>query len=251
VSSPLVSVITPAHNAGRFLAETITSVQAQTYGDWEMLVAENGSSDDTADVLARAARSDPRIRPLSLGRAAGPAAARNAALAEARGRYLAFLDSDDVWLPEKLSAQLAFARATGAALTHTTYDFMDAAGRPVLRPYPAPDRTTYAQLLCRTAVIGCLTVMLDRTQVGDVPMPDLPQHEDTVLWLRVLRAGAPARGLDRLLAHYRLVPGSASSRPWRSARRMWHVYRGIERLSLGRALWYYGQYAYAAVRKRI
>jgi teichuronic acid biosynthesis glycosyltransferase TuaG len=250
VSAPLVSVIMPAHNAGRYLDAAIRSVLEQTFGDWELLVAENGSRDDTPDILAAHARAEPRIRPLALGRAVGPAAARNAAFAEARGRYLAMLDADDAWLPEKLVAQLEFMRAVGAGLTHTTYGYMDVLGRPIRRPQVALDRITYTQLLRRTS-IGCLTVMLDRALVGDVRMPDLPQHEDLVLWFRLLRAGHVARGLDRMLARYRVVPGSASGRPLRSAGRMWRVYRREEGLPLPTSAWYFAQYAWWAVRKRI
>lgn len=250
MSAPLVSVITPAHNAGRFLAETVASVRAQTCGDWEMVIAENGSTDDTRDILGAAAREEPRIRTLVLDRPLGPAAARNAAMAEARGRYLAFLDADDLWAPEKLEAQLAFAATTGAALTHTTFGFIDIDGRPIRRPHAARDRITYEGLLCRTG-IGCLTAMVDRAQVGDLRMPDLPSHEDIALWLSILKAGHVARGLDRPLASYRIVAGSVSSRPLRAATRMWHVYRGVERLSLPRASWCFAQYAFWASLKRV
>lgn len=250
MSAPLVSVITPAHDAGRFLRETLASVRAQTFTDWEMVVAENGSTDDTRELLAAAARADARVRVLTIGRPLGPAAARNAAIAEARGRYLAFLDADDLWLPEKLEAQLEFMRTTGAALTHTTFGFIDVAGSPIRRPHVALDPITYDRLLRRTG-IGCLTVLLDRTQTGDVRMPDLPSHEDIALWLSILRRVGPARGLDRLLAQYRIVPGSVSSRPLRAASRMWRVYREVERLPLPRASWCFAQYAFWAALKRV
>ncbi|MDW8259669.1 MAG: glycosyltransferase family 2 protein, partial [Gammaproteobacteria bacterium] len=114
-------MITPAYRAAKFIAETIQSVQAQTYPDFEMLIVDDCSPDETAAVVARFAAEDPRIRLLRQSVNGGPAAARNRALMEARGRWIAFLDSDDLWLPEKLCRQLAFHRATDAALTYTAF----------------------------------------------------------------------------------------------------------------------------------
>lgn len=246
---PLVSVITPAHDSARFLGAAIDSVRAQTFDDWELIIAENGSSDETPNIAARAAESDARIRLLRLPTAVGPGAARNAALAVASARYVAFLDSDDLWMPAKLERQIAFARALGAAFTCAGYGIIDEAGRPIRRPQVPPPRTDYRRLLRQTHV-GCLTVVLDRDQVGDVRMLDLPQHEDLTLWFAILKQGFVAHGLREILAHYRVVRDSASASPLRSARRMWKVYREIEHLPTGEAARCFLEYAAHAILKR-
>ncbi len=246
--APLVSVITPAHNSARFLDQTIRSVRTQTFEDWEMMIAENGSTDDTVGIVESHVAADRRIRLLRLPGRAGPGAARNVAMEAASGRYVAFLDADDVWLPEMLEAQLEFARARSAAFTCTGFRRIDERGRPILRSVTPPASLDYEQLLGHT-VIGCLTVLLDRRQTGPLRMPDLPQHEDLVLWVSLLTRGFRAYGLERDLALYRVVSGSASSNKLQSARRMWNVYRNIEGLSPGKSLRYFISYAVRALRK--
>lgn len=247
---PLVSVITPAHNSARYLAATIASVRAQTVTDWEMVIAENGSSDATGEILARASGEDPRIRVVRLPDAVGPGRARNAALEVASGRHVAFLDSDDLWLPLKLERQLAFARARDAAFTCTAYRMIDMSGSLIRRSAVPPPVIDYRMLL-RRVVIGCLTVMLDRERVGPIRMLDLPQHEDLTLWFALLKRGIVAHGLDEDLARYRIVPGSASGNALRSARRMWRVYRDIEGLPPARAAECWVRYAVHAGLKRL
>lgn len=245
---PLVSVITPAYNAARFLEDTLRSVAEQTFGGWEMLVVDNGSTDATPEIVRRWAADDPRIRLLSETSRRGPAPARNLALRQARGRYVAFLDSDDLWLPHKLEVQIEFMRARGSAFTFAAHSYIDESGRPTGRTIAAPQRVDYRALLKNT-IIGCLTVMLDRTRTGPLEMPDLPQHEDLVLWLRLLKSGLVAHGIPEVLALYRMVGSSASRNKARSARRMWRVYRRVERLPLPYAAWCFAHYAWNASRK--
>ena len=248
-SPPTVSVITPAHDAARFLDETIRSVRAQTLTDWEMIIVDDDSGDETREIAGRWASSDPRIRLVRQSPRQGPGAARNRALAEARGRYVAFLDSDDLWRTEKLEVQVAFMRETGAQFSFAGYSIIDERGKPLGRPVRAPDRVDYRFLL-RNTIIGCLTVMLDRTRLGDLSMPPLRQHEDLSLWYDLLRRGAVARGIPRDLALYRVVRGSASRNRIRSALHMWRIYRDREQLSLPSTLWYYAHYAWNAYWKR-
>src|SRR5439155_2314346 len=177
LSPPMVSVITPAHDAARFLDETIRSVAAQTFRDWEMIIVDDDSGDGTQAIVERWAASEPRIRLFLQSPRQGAGAARNRALEEARGRFVAFLDSDDVWRSEKLEVQVAFMRETGAVFSFDGYSIIDEQGKPVGRPVRAPARADYRSLL-RNTIIGCLTVMLDRVQLGPLRMPALPQHED-------------------------------------------------------------------------
>jgi len=246
--SPEVSVITPAYNAARFLDEAIRSVRAQTFPSWEMIVVDDDSNDETATIVERWAASDPRIRLVRQSPNQGAAAARNRALAEARGQFVAFLDSDDLWRPEKLEVQVAFMREIEAVFTFSTYSIVDERGEPIGRPVLAPERVDYRFLL-RNTIIGCLTVMLDRSRLGPLRMPPLRQHEDLSLWYELLKRGVEARGIRRDLALYRVVRGSASRNKIRSALHMWKVYRDQEKLSLPAALSCYARYAWNAYWK--
>jgi len=246
--APTVSVITPAYDAARFLETAMRSVAEQSYSDWEMIVVDDGSHDETAMIVERWARLDPRFRLIRMSRNGGPAAARNAALVQARGRYIAFLDSDDVWRPQKLETQMRFMKETGAAFSFSDYSIMDEEGRLVGRSVQVPERIDYQGLL-RNTIIGCLTVVLDRAQSGPLSMPLLRQHEDLCLWYILLKRGIIARGIPQDLAVYRLVPRSASRNKLQSALHMWKVYRRIEGLSTPASLKCFAFYAWHALLK--
>lgn len=237
----LVSIITPAYRAAPFLAETIQSVQGQTYADFEMLIVDDCSPDDTAQVVGRFAAADPRIRLLRQPVNQGPAAARNRALAEARGRWIAFLDSDDLWLPEKLDRQLAFHRAMDATLSYTAYRRISADGLRVGRPIRVPDRLDYRRLLGNTG-IATSTVLIDRTKTGPFFMKRT-YYDDFACWLELLRRGGTAVGLQEDLMRYRVVGGSVSRNKARSARQVWRTYREVEGLGLLRSAWSFANYA--------
>jgi teichuronic acid biosynthesis glycosyltransferase TuaG len=243
--TPLVSVITPVFNAAATLPATIASVAAQTFPDWEMLIADDGSTDATAAIAAAWAARDPRVRPLP-GPRQGPAAARNRAIRAARGRFLAFLDADDRWRPEKLARQLAFMERENAPFSFTAYRREDALGRDLGTVHP-PERVDHAGLL-KGNVIGCLTAVYDTACFGKVEMPPLPLRQDYAHWLALLRRSGEARGLDEVLADYRVVPGSLSGSKLRAARGTWAVLRR-EGLPLPRAAWCFGHYALGGLRR--
>lgn len=245
----LVSIITPAYNAERFIGETIASVQAQTMADWEMLIADDCSHDGTRDIIARASNEDRRIRLVELLENTGPAAARNAALSHARGRYVCFLDADDCWLPRKLERQLHFMGQTGCAICYTSYRRMDEDGHKLGRTIPVPDRLRYSDLLKNTS-IAMLTTMVDLSQTGPIRFEDIG-HEDYALWLTLLRRGLDARGLEEDLARYRVVGDSRSRRPLRSVHWVWRIYRYHENLSPLYALWCLVNYGTRAFLKRV
>lgn len=243
----LVSVIVPAYKAEALIEATIASVLAQTYGRWELLVADDCSPDATRAVVSGWAARDPRIRLLALERNGGPAAARNAAIAAAQGRWLAFLDSDDLWLPGKLERSLAHARANAAALVFTGFRRISQDGARTGGYIAVPPTLSYSQLLGNTA-IATSTVLLDRALCGEVRMKKV-YYDDFACWLEILKRGHLAHGLDEDLMRYRVVPRSVSRNKRRSAQEVWRAYREVEHLSLPASAWHFARYALNAVRK--
>lgn len=205
-----VTVITPAFNSEATIGATLDSVRAQSFTDWECLVVDDGSADDTAELVRAAAQADSRIRLLDNVHGKGPAGARNTGIEAGQGRYIAFLDSDDLWLPHKLDAQLAFMQTTGAALSFTSYELFSSDERRPSRIRVAPAAVDFDQLLDRNH-IGCLTAMYDTAQVGKLTMPNLRMRQDWGLWLRIVKAsGRPALGMNEVTARLRLRRGSLS-----------------------------------------
>jgi teichuronic acid biosynthesis glycosyltransferase TuaG len=248
VSAPLVSVITAAYNAAPFLADCIDSVRQQDFTDWEHVLVDDGSTDGTAEALRQAATQDVRCRPLSLPANRGVAEARNAAVATAQGRYLAFLDADDFWLPAKLGRQLEFMRARGAAISYTGFRAVSQDGTRLSPPINVPEQIDYKALLRRSAIVFS-SGMVDTQQTGQPRF--LPVgHDDYAMWLSLLRAGWVAHGLQEDLTRYRLAPGSLSRNKARSALWVWRIYRRQERLSLWRSACCLASYASHAVMKR-
>ncbi len=234
-----VSVIMPVHNAAPYLAEAIASVQAQTLADWELLIVDDASSDASAQLAADHARHDQRIRLLRHTQRGGAAAARNTAIAAAGGRYIAFLDSDDRWLPQKLARQTAFMQATAAAFTCSYYATITADGRPTGRVRTAPARITYQELL-RSNRIGCLTVIYDAQQLGKIFMPALSHRQDYALWLQLLKRLPAAECLPEILAQYRVRQRSLSRGKAALLYHNWQVFRRAEGFGIARSAYYLG-----------
>lgn len=225
----LVSIITPAYKARSYVSETIRSVQGQEYQNWEMLIVDDGSPDDTADIVEAHARQDPRVR-LIRQTNAGPAMARQKALEHAKGDFIAFLDSDDLWLPDKLKTQMAFMTAHGAVLSFTGFRRINADGSQTGRQIHVPATLDYQTLLGNTA-IATSTVIIDRRKSGPFSMTKT-YYDDFVLWLGILKRGHRALGLDQDLMRYRVLGLSVSRNKWRSMNMVWKTYRDVEGLGL-------------------
>ena len=241
------SIVTPAYNAGRYLADTIRSVQRQTYPRWEMLIVDDCSTDETYAVACSFAEADSRIRVLRHEKNGGAAAARNTALEAAKGTYIAFLDSDDLWAPEKLEKQLAFMEANGYALTYTMYQFLLEDGRlgKVVR---VPARMTEKKIYGNTS-IACLTVMVNREMTGPFSMPPLKHAEDQCTWQSILRRGYEAVALEENLAFYRISASSMTHSKRNAAKKQWEVYRKYHGFSLLKSGYYFACYGANAVKK--
>lgn len=253
---PLVSVIMPMRNTADLVGFSARSVMEQSMPSWELIVVDDNSVDDSFEVVSRLAERDVRITLLRNDGASGAGPTRNVGIQHARGRYIAFLDSDDLWLPTKLAKQLALFEETGAALTYTAYykigatDHVEAAtfepSRRLVRP---PLRLDYRVML-RQDYIGFLTAMYDTAALGKRFLPPLRRRQDYALLLSILREGATARGLAEPLALYRAGrPGSLSANKLRAARYNWQLYREVEQLSIPRSALAFGNYAVRATRK--
>lgn len=218
----LVSIITPVYKAERVIGETIRSVQAQTYRHWEMIFIDDCSPDHSAQVIQQLAAEDSRIRYHRLERNSGAAVARNKAISLAKGEYLAFLDSDDLWAPEKLERQLAFMSGHQAAFSFTRIQMIDAEGKIVKADVPIPDKADYKYLL-RHTVIATSTVVVNRRLTGDFSMPLRRGGQDYATWLQLLRTIDYAYGLNECLTSYRTGGQSLSSNKFKSIQQVYTI----------------------------
>ena len=237
--SELVSIIMPTYNCGAFIGETIASVQAQTHSHWELLVVDDCSTDDTAEGVAALAENDPRIRYVRLEINSGAAMARNRAMELAQGRYMAFLDSDDLWHPDKLRRQIDFMTSRGVAMSCTAYAQIDEQGEPTGRIVRSPARIGYNRLLLDCPV-GNSTVMYDVSRLGRFEVPDIRKRNDDALWLRMLRTERYIWGMPVVLMRYRLRSGSVSANKRSLIKYHWTLYRDIEHLSVPRSIFHIG-----------
>ena len=244
---PLVSVIMPCYNAEAYLDEAITSVAAQTVADWELMILDDGSTDGSREIAARWAASDPRIRLLENPENLGAARTRNRGLDLASGTWIALLDSDDIWRPEKLQLQLSLAERSGAELIYSSYSLFRE-DRPGRSAYLVPPKVDYKGLL-KENVIGCSTVLLRRDALGDKRFPLDVYHEDYALWLELLRSGVRAAGCTEILADWRISPDSRSHDKRDAAKNRWIIYRRAEKLPLPKALRCFASYAVRGVSK--
>lgn len=249
----LVSIIVPVYNVEQFIEETMDSVLAQTYENWEMLLVEDGSSDDTVRVIENyiESKSEKRIHLIRQPENMGAAKARNRGLKEAAGRYIAYLDADDLWAPEKLEHELRFMEAKQAAFAFTGYEFADERGRGTGKIVRVPETLNYRQAL-RNTTIFTTTVMFDTRKTGKelLEMP-LIKSEDTALWWKVLREGYVAYGLDENLVRYRRAGKSLSSNKLEALRRIWNLYRKAEGMSIAVSMKNFVFWAVNAVKRRV
>lgn len=248
--SDKVSVITASYNAGRFIEGTIKSVLEQTYDNLELIIVDDCSTDNTEEIVKKYMKIDLRVKFYKLEKNSGAAVVRNTALEKAKGRFIAFLDSDDVWDRDKLEKQINFMKNNNYGFSFTSYRLMNEKGILLNKEVRVPSQIKYEQLLKNT-IIGCLTVIIDKDIIGDFRMPLVRAGQDTATWLSILRKGNIAYGYDEVLASYRLVDGSISSNKLKALKRTWNTYRKLENLNLIKSTYYFVYYVLNAIRKRI
>ena len=235
-SNRTVSVITPVYNAERFIAEAVESAAKQTYRDIEIVLVDDCSRDNSAEIIAALQRDYPNIIYHRQETNQGAAVARNTALGLAKGRYVAFLDSDDLWLPEKTERQLALMQEKKCPFSYAAIDFMDELGNTVKGKRSIPETCDYDYLL-RNTIIATSTVIIDRDGLGDFRMPLRRGGQDYATWLMLLRGGAIACGINEVLTHYRICSDSLSSNKWKSIEQVWQIQTRDEGIRKVQALW--------------
>lgn len=240
MGSDLVSIIMPSYNCGRFVKETIRSVQAQTYQNWEIIFTDDCSTDDTIRKVSWLRKRDSRIHLYQNVSNLGAAVSRNNALREARGRWIAFLDSDDLWEPAKLEKQVRFMEENGYKFSYTCYSEMDADGNATGVTVSGPRRVTKAGMFA-FCWPGCLTVMYDREAIGLLQIEDIKKNNDYAMWLKVCKK-ADCYLLEENLAKYRRGRSGSVSSHGITTMIKWHykLFRDAEKMGVVASLWHTG-----------
>ncbi len=246
-----VSIIVPVYKAENYIGQTIKQVQAQTHSDFELILVDDASPDGSADIIRRAAESDDRIVLIRMDENQGAAAARNTGIDAAKGRYIAFLDADDIWYPDKLEKEIRFMEEKKAGFAFTAYEFGDEDANPTGKVVHVPDSLGFRQALSRT-IIFTSTVLIDLQKVDKklVHMP-LIESEDTATWWTILMQGITARGLDEVLVVYRRPARSLSSNKFKAIKRIWGLYRKIAHLSVISSACYLAAWSIRATMRRL
>jgi teichuronic acid biosynthesis glycosyltransferase TuaG len=246
-----ISIIVPVYNAEKFIEETIRYVQAQTYTEWELLLVDDCSSDRSREVIRDKIKQDERIKLIEQDKNSGAAASRNLGLSKAQGRYICFLDADDVWEPEKLDTELGFMQEMQAGFVFMGYEFADENGKGLGKVVHVPGTITYRQALKNTTIFTS-TVMIDREIIPDedIVMPNVAS-EDTATWWNILKKHGKGYGLDKNLVRYRRSANTLSSNKMTAIKRIWGLYRRYEGLSFIESLYCMAFWAFRAVLRRI
>ena len=249
MNETLISIITPSYNSSRFILDTYKSIQSQTYENWEWLITDDCSTDNSYSLMVEISRRDKRVKLHRNKKNLGAALSRNSSISRAEGEFLAFIDSDDLWNKNKLKKQFNFMLEKDAAITFTPFKIISEAGidSNKIIDNAAPDSISYSDLLFKRATFGCSTVMVNRKKVGKIVMPNIRTGQDYATWLSILKLGFNAYFLREPLTSYRLVKGSLSRNKIKKAKRQWEIYRSIEKISLLRSITYFISYALRAI----
>lgn len=243
--NPVVTIVMPAYNSAATIEKSINSIIKQTYSNWELIIVDDCSTDNTIDIVRKRARQDKRIQSIKLEKNSGAGAARNRAIMESNGRYIAFLDSDDLWHPEKLKKQIGFMLLSSEPFTYTRYEVQTSEGK-IKELFP-PRFATYSSIL-RTNYIGCLTAVYDTNYFGKMYMPNLRKRQDMALWLSLLERTERAVLVDECLAIYRNDTGMTQNK-LKAAQAQYHLYRNHLNLSFLKSCFYMATYTFNGILK--
>ena len=235
------SIIMPLYNCSYYLKQAINSIHSQSYDDWELIIVDDCSTDNSLNIAKAFAKKDCRIKVIGLKQNIGAANARNVAIEAAQGRFIAFLDSDDIWNSQKLQKQINFMIKNDVDISFTAYERIDEKGVP-FQTMRVPLKVGYKDLL-KTNVMGCLTVVYDTKNLGKVFMSKHTKREDFATWLKILKKVDCAYAVPEVLAQYRVYSNQSSSKKTSMAQESWLLYRNIEKLNLFQATYYFSHYA--------
>ena len=251
MNKDLVSIITPTYNSLNYIADTYESIKSQQYEHWEWLITDDCSDDDTWKYLESMAKDDVKIKIFQNNINSGAAVSRNNSISHAEGEFIAFLDSDDIWLPEKLEQHVAFMNKNALDLSFTSYLLIDESGASLKRIVDAgcSGGYSYQDMLKKKATMGCCTVIVRKSAFNDTSMPLVRAGQDYALWLKLLKTGAKAVIFKRPLSKYRIVSNSLSRNKYKKALKMWHIYRKVEQLNLLKTCYAFCHYAIRALLK--
>lgn len=245
----LISIITPMYNGAKYVSYTIDSVLAQTYSNWEMIIVDDGSKDNGAELVQTYSEKDGRIK-LFRQANGGSSVARNNGLKNAKGRYICFLDSDDLWESNFLEEQIVFIKAKQAKIVYASYKRINDVGQEILKPFIVPTQVDYNKLL-RSCCISCLTALFDKEQTGDVFFDEKmgSMRDDYVFWLSILRKGGYVYGNQKVLASYRIMNSSTTGDKKKVIKPHFLVYYKVEKLGLFKSIYYLINWAFISFFK--
>lgn len=246
----LVSIIIPVYNASKFLNDTLNTILNQTYTNFEALFVNDCSSDNSADIILKC--SDERVKLINNEKNSGAAVSRNNGIKNAKGRFICFLDSDDLWEVNKIEEQVKFMKENNSTFSYTSYEFADENGKPNGKKVYVPENITYKQALKNTT-IWTSTVMFDMDKLtkDNIYMPDVRRGQDTATWWKVLKTIDHADGLNKVLSYYRRSSNSLSANKIKALKRTWNLYRNVEHLNIVYSLYNFIWYCFNAVKRRV
>lgn len=248
----LVSIITPTYNSSDFIRDTYQSLLDQTYSNWEWIITDDCSADDTVDIVNKISHHDHRVSLAVNDINLGAAVTRNNSLRRAKGEFIAFIDSDDLWSYKKLESQIKFMNSNKVDFSFTSYELVDSNGHKLNRYVDTHEIpfVTYEDMLRKKATLGCSTVMLRRSAFDKIEMPLIRTGQDYGLWLSLLKLGGKAYLIPNSFTKYRILPNSISRNKLNKARRQWEIYRDIEGLSLTKSIECFFWYATRAIFRK-
>lgn len=243
-----VSIVMPAYNSQEYICASIDSVLSQTYEDWSLIVVDDGSTDNTFGLVSAYVLADPRISLIALHENAGVARARNVGIKNSQGRYIAFLDSDDLWEPEKLEKQIELITSSNADLVYCSYGLIDEQGRAAGKPFLVSPSTDFESMLKKNE-IGCSAILVKAELLESIEFNPAFYHEDYLLCLNLLQKGAIAFGDSEVLMQYRRVVGSRSNNKAFAAINRWDIYRRGLKLGFTKSFCSFVSYAINGIIK--
>lgn len=244
----LISIIIPVYQAERFIEETIKTIKEQKYKNWEAIFVDDNSKDNSVKILEKEVSE--KIKLIRLEKNSGPAIARNRGLEESKGRYICFLDADDLWNNEKLGKQLEFMKHKNCAFSYTSFYYINQEGKKCSRKVEIPEKLDYENALKDTRILT-IGAMFDLEYIDKelLKMPNI-ELEDMATWWNILKNGYVAYGLNEPLAYYRKVKGSRGYNKIKSAKNRWKLYRKNEKINIAKSIYYYIFYLSNSIKKR-